>query len=68
MAVSLFVMAGRPVFSCVLGSVLRRVHNALIRAIKEYIKHRNKPGRKFQRVKSAERVSNSILLAFIHAI
>jgi hypothetical protein len=39
--------------------------NALILAIKEYIKHRNKPGRKFQRVKSAERVSNSILLASI---
>jgi transposase len=42
--------------------------NELIRAIKEYIKQWNKSGRKFQRVKSAERISRRILLASIHAI
>jgi uncharacterized C2H2 Zn-finger protein len=42
--------------------------NALIRAIKEYIKQWNKSGRKFQRVKSAEHISHRILLASIHVM
>jgi transposase len=40
----------------------------LTRAIKDYIKHWNKTGRKFQWVKTADHISNSILLSQIHAI
>jgi transposase len=40
----------------------------LIQAIRAYITHWNKSGRKFQWIKSAEHISNSILLASIHAI
>jgi transposase len=40
----------------------------LTTAIRSYIKHWNKSGRKFRWVKSAEHISNSILLASIHAI
>jgi transposase len=42
--------------------------NELEKAIKEYIKHWNKSGRRFQWTKTAEHISNSVLLAGIHAI
>jgi transposase len=41
---------------------------SLEQAIMDYIKHWNKSGRRFQWTKTAEHISNSILLASIHAI